>query len=63
MVTCAIRVCGLASGEDARREASSLCRDGGQRKRRLSRVEDDVVRAVEGVEGEGVGGRVKSVWE
>jgi hypothetical protein len=29
VVTCAKRVCGLASGEEVRRESSSLCRDGG----------------------------------
>jgi hypothetical protein len=32
VVTCAKRVCELALGKKVRRESSSLCRDGGQRK-------------------------------
>jgi hypothetical protein len=32
VVTCAKRVCGLASGKEVRMESSLLCRDRGQRK-------------------------------
>jgi hypothetical protein len=32
VVTCAKRVCGLASGDEIKRKSSLLCRDRGQRK-------------------------------
>ncbi len=38
VASCAKRVSGVASGVVVRREVSLLCRDGGQRKKSLSRV-------------------------